>query len=199
MACAITDGVLGLARCGLRWRAFAAAERAALDAWLSDNPDAQRAFLDHIRMRRQIRSWARGERSCRAGLERLAAEAANDRSGMLGDESRAAAADAPPGAVPPIPHSTFILHPSSSFFFGSGVLLSYLAVAVLLGRGLAAAWAWRPSAGQQGQAASIATIEVVENARRVAGPKTPVGRITRPSAVAGPTCCSPRKPRRRIG
>ena len=77
----------------------------------------------------------------------------------------------------------FILHPSSfilllSLFFGSGVLLSYLAVAVLLGVGTLAAWAWKLPRGPARADRRPATIEVVENTGRSAGPKTPVGRIT---------------------
>ena len=88
-----------------------------LEAWLSDNPEAQQVFLDHIRVRRQIRSWARGERFCRAGLERLMADldglpARNDERGTTNDDLPA---NAPPVSAPLIDHSSFIIHHSSFF------------------------------------------------------------------------------------
>ena len=149
-----------------------AEQHAALGVWLSNNSEAQRLFLDHIRVRRQIRSWARGERACRTGLERVAAT--KDACGMMNDELHADAAHAPPSAVPPTAPSSFLLPPS----LFSGVLLSYAAVAVVLGVGTLAAWAWKLPCGPSLPAAGPATIEVVQTILRAAGPQTPVGQIT---------------------
>ena len=77
-------------------------------------------------------------------------------------------------ALPPTDPSSFILHSS----LVSGVLLSYVAVAILLGVGTLAAWAWKLPHGPALRAVGPAAIEVVETIDRAAGPTTPVGQIT---------------------
>ena len=121
---------------------LAAADQARLEAYLSGNPDAHRAFVDHVRLRSHIRLWWKGERSRQAGLDRV--EAANDECGMMNDESPR---EPPTAAASPIHHSSFIIHRFDHPAFFGGVLISYLVAALILGAAAVNAWLWQSPAG----------------------------------------------------
>jgi hypothetical protein len=152
--------------------ALGAADQARLEAYLSSSPDAHRAFVNHIRLRSHVRLWWKGERSRRAGLDRVAAAkderpaAEPDECGMMHDELPW---EPPTPAASPIHHSSFIIHHFGhpSFF----VLASYLAAALILGAAAINAWLWSTSASHV--ATGLAAEQLPAN-----GEPLLVGRVT---------------------
>ena len=143
------------------------ADQARLEAYLSDNPDAHQAFVEHIRVRSHVRLWWKGERSRQAGLDRVAGGGRRHEDqhgcGMMNDESLRAS----PTPVAPVHHSSFTIHHS----FAGGILVSYLLAAIILGAAALNAWWWQSSVKHD--VAGVADGALADDSERL-----PLGRIT---------------------
>jgi hypothetical protein len=127
---------------------------ARLDAIVTADPSARRLYLAYVELCASLH-WAQNSR--------------NGECGMVNDEPSETTALG--SAAPAIHHSSFTVHHLSA--------LSYAMASLLLGAMIAAAWAWKLPRGPSLPAAGPATIEVVQTVDRAAGPRTPVGKITR--------------------
>ena len=146
-------------------RELTAEQHAKLETYLRNHPESRRIFIDHLRVRRQIRSWSRGKRSCRAGFERLVAHLGVDvaeSAGLLrrpadgliaqcdGEEAVKDPSSIDGGAgglAPPSCRSPLPLSYTHSQFLNSATF-SYLMASLFLGAMIVAGWAWRAPAGR---------------------------------------------------
>jgi hypothetical protein len=126
---------------------------AELESFLEENPDARQAYIEHIRLRTQIRQWWKGERSRKAGLLEIEADLS---------EPLPMIAVAPLSSLP---------SPLSSL---GGLVFSYTMSAVILGVAMLGAWAYKISRDYK-NFASTQSSDVQNNT-----PPAPqyVGRIT---------------------
>jgi hypothetical protein len=120
-------------------------ERVALEKYLDEYPEARRTFVDHIRLRTQIRLCRKGQRACEAGLARI--------ESLREHPEADASEDSRPGkSPPPSPSSAAIpsiviqsipsIH-SSVFSLNApvgGMLFSYAVSALLVCVGMLFGW-----------------------------------------------------------
>ena len=137
-----------------------AEQQSRLESLLAENVAAQETFVDHLLLCAQVSALWKGERSCLAGLDWLAASLDGETATAFGSiresfESRDAGrvggrrGDGEPAAHPTIsdsgahrrcaalPPSPLLLDHFESF---GGVVVSYLVVAAALALGIAASW-----------------------------------------------------------
>ena len=166
-----------------------------LEACLEGSPEAQEIFIDHVLLCTQVNAWWKGERSCLAGLDRLAGSLDGDAGAVLRSirrsfECRAAGSEEVAGAAeeaavgveyrapaPPVEPLLAVSVPADWSF--AGVLCAYLSFLLLIATALAVAWVWNgPRGDSTGIAATAVRASQPREATRSAPQEMVVGRVT---------------------